>query len=206
MLTPEQLRFYQANGYVVIPSVFSQEEVFALSRITEVLAREAKEFQVTDPTNHIENLRGSHVVLAQTKDGRTAVKRLVWAAAAAPDLLIMGRDQRILQLASQILGSDEADHLINQVHLKEPHDGVSFPWHQDEQNRRMFDPEWQDCGNNGSFVQIITAIDPSTPENGPLLIIPGSHLWGYLKFGAFLKTDELNERFMRERNVTVEAV
>lgn len=204
MLTREQLRFYEENGYVIIPHVFAQAEMelTVLSKTTERLAAEAKKFQVTQPENQFETLRGSQVVLANNKIGQVAIKRIVWAAAAAPDLLALGRDQRILSLASQILDSEEADHLINQVHLKEPHDGVSFPWHQDEQNRRLFDPEWDDCGKNGSFVQIIMAIDHCTEENGPLLVIPGSHKWGYLNFGKFLTTEELDTRFMKDHDTT----
>lgn len=205
MLTLAQMQFYQENGYVVIPAVFSSDEIKTLSDSTEKLALEAKKFHVTNSEQQFEELRGTQVVLAHTKDNQVAIKRLVWAAAADPSLLKIGRDERVLKLAFSILQTDEADHLINQVHLKEPHDGVSFPWHQDEQNRRKFDPDWQDCGENGSFVQIIVAIDPCTTENGPLLVIPGSHHWGYLKFDAFLTNEQLDERFMSVRGLKVES-
>lgn len=139
-------------------------------------------------------------------DQGIAIKRLVWAAAAAPALLQTGRDLRLLNMVAQILDDSEADHLINQIHYKEPHDGVSFPWHQDEQNRRKFDPQWIDCGENGSFVQVITAIDACSLENGPLLVIPGSHKWGYLEFGEFLNTEDLQARFMDLKHLHVSEV
>ncbi len=202
-LTTDQLHFYAENGYVVVPHIFSTTEIGELSGITAMLADEAKSFESKGVDNQFEGLRGSQVVLSVRPDQGIAIKRLVWAGAAAPDLLNRGRDSRLLDLVSQILEDTEADHLINQIHYKEPHDGVSFPWHQDEQNRRKFDPQWQDCGKNGSFVQVITAIDACNKDNGPLLVIPGSHKWGYLEFGEFLNTQDLQTRFMDQKQLKV---
>ena len=103
----------------------------------------------------------------------------------------------------QILDNTEADHIINQVHFKDPGDGVSFPWHQDELNRRFFDSEWEDCGKNGSYVAAITAIDPCTVENGAIFVIPGSHQYGYLNFEKFLSTEELQAHLMNNKQVDV---
>lgn len=203
-LTHEQLDFYMENGYVIIREVFSSSESRDLSLAIEKLVTEVKQFKSQGLEDQFEELRGSQIVLSVRPDAQgIAIKRLVWAAASSPFLLEKGRDLKLLQMVSQILDSTQADHLINQVHFKDPGDGVSFPWHQDEQNRRSFDSEWEDCGNNGSYVVAITAIDQCTVENGPLLVIPGSHKYGYLNFGTFLKTEDLQYLFMDSKKVNV---
>lgn len=206
-LTIEQLGFYSENGYVIIPGLFSKEESASLLITTEMLVEHIKSIEFTGGENRFEDFHGSQVVLSTRPDSHgMAIKRIVWAAAACPSLLETGRDLRLLELISQILETSEADHLINQIHLKDPGDGVCFPWHQDEQNRRKFDPEWSDCGHNGSYVVAITAIDSCHFENGPLFVIPGSHKYGYLNFGAFLSTEALQTRIMHDKHILVSDV
>ena len=193
-LTKVELTSYEENGYLVMPKIFSKSEIDELSTVTASLANKVKQF---------ENLPGSQVVLTVRPNEDIAIKRIVWVAAAEPSLLKTGRDLRLLSIVAEILQDTEADHLINQIHYKEPHDGVSFPWHQDEQNRRLFDINWDDCGENGSFVQVITAIDTCSIHNGPLYVIPGSHKWGYLEFGKSLNTKDLQDGFLAPKGLQV---
>ena len=59
-------------------------------------------------------------------------------------LIELSRQEKIKAIAFKLLESQSADHLINQAHYKIPGDRVAFPWHQDIQNRRNFDPKWED--------------------------------------------------------------
>ena len=195
-LTPEQIAFYELNGYVIVRELFQQEEVNTIKNVASKIADETKQFSTASPGDTFNDLRGTSVVLTTNSKSDQVIKRIVWAAAADPKLLTFGRNKRILTPVSQLLGSEsealaEADHLINQIHYKTPGDEVAFPWHQDEQNRRFFDPEWEDINKKGSFVQTLAAIDNCTEDNGPLYVIPGSHRLGFLKFKGFLQSDEL---------------
>ena len=103
-------------------------------------------------------------------------------------LLAYGKDHRLLGMASQLLGSNEMNQLINQAHFKIPGDNVAFPWHQDSENRGYGKPGWKDVNGRGSFVQQAIAIDDVTEENGPLKFIPGSCKLGHL--GLLSRSEE----------------
>lgn len=60
----------------------------------------------------------------------------------------------------ELLGTNDLEHLICQVHPKLPGDGVSYPAHKDIQFRRQFDPDWQDILGNGSYAICIIPVDP----------------------------------------------
>lgn len=97
-------------------------------------------------------------------------------------------------MAAQVLGSSMVDQLICQAHFKEPGDGVHFPWHQDSRHRRYGTELWSDVNGTGSFVELVTAVDPMTHDNGPLRVIPGSQRHGHLatdsKTESFLPTND----------------
>jgi ectoine hydroxylase-related dioxygenase (phytanoyl-CoA dioxygenase family) len=201
-LTTEQISAFWKEGYVTVPGLFSSDEVQRISMLANEIAADTQQFKAPTTGQTFEKLQGSQIVLS-VNNSVQAINRVVWAAAAKPELLTYGRDNKILAPVSQLLESDSADHLINQLHYKMPGDGVSFPWHQDEQNRRRFDNDWQDINAKGSFVQTLMAIDPCNADNGPLNVIPGSHHWGYLEFGNFLQTDSL-QSLLTSKNISVD--
>ena len=109
------------------------------------------------------------------------IRRVVWCGAAEPVLSNLGRDSRLVAIAAQILGSDTVEQLINQAHFKYPGDGVRFAWHQDSVHRRYGTPDWQDINGRGSFVEIATAVDAMTEDNGPLSFIDGMGAIGHIE-------------------------
>jgi len=194
-LTQEQYAHYQREGYVIVRQLFGTEEVAAM----RTWADQLKETALTLGTHQTGKVmhQGTQFVLKQEQD-QVAIQRIVWAGAACPPLLAYGRDKRITYLVAQILQSDQADHLINQLHYKRPGDCVKFGWHRDIQNRRNFDPNWdeQESHNDtGGFVQVVTAIDAHTVHNGPLRVIPGSHKDRTTQFEPFIEDEELPAAF-----------
>ena len=164
MLADDQIRAFFAQGFLIIRDVFTEEEISQLAAACDRLQEDAQNLR--GKTMH----KGSQFVIGEHGE----IKRVAWAGAAEPYLLQIGRDARITHPVSQLLDSEEADHLINQVHFKLPGDNVSFPWHQDSTHRRYGTDMWTDVNGKGSFVQVALAIDASTEENGPLLFIPGN--------------------------------
>jgi ectoine hydroxylase-related dioxygenase (phytanoyl-CoA dioxygenase family) len=204
-LTPEQLASFSTNGYVIVPALFTADETQRISQLAHEIEQETRQFEVEGDTDVAKNLKGTHVVLTKRSESQNAIKRVVWAAAAKPELLTYGRSPNVLEPVSQLLYSSEADHLINQIHYKNSNDGVEFPWHQDLQNRMFFDKKWQDINLKGSFVQTLAAIDPCTNDNGPLNVLPASHSWGFLEFSNFLKTEDL-QKLLDSKNIIVDVI
>jgi len=162
-LSSGQLRDFYERGYVLLPQLFSAQEVAGIGKAIDSLQEKAH------------GLEGEVM-----KDGSKFVvqngllERVIWAGAAEPSLLEYGHDPKITSIAAQILRSKYAEHLINQVHLKLP-GGEFYGWHQDSTHRGYGNHNhWADVNGTGSYVQIITAIDEATLENGPLLVIPAT--------------------------------
>lgn len=174
-LTSAELEAFHRDGFVVLRGLFSPAEVEEIRDAFERLALEAQRLRA--PGLH----RGSQFVVEPGDPVR--IHRVVWCGAAEPSLLRFGCAPRLLSLATQLLGSPDLEQLINQAHFKLPGDAVGFPWHQDSTHRRYGTPEWTDVDGRGSFVEIATALDPVTADNGPLQFVPGSHRLGHVPVG-----------------------
>jgi ectoine hydroxylase-related dioxygenase (phytanoyl-CoA dioxygenase family) len=173
-LRADQMDAFFDAGFTVQPDVFSADEV---ARMREAFDRlEATARRLGSNAMH----DGSQFVVDTLPGGGIKIHRIVWCGAAEPVLSEFGRDPRLLDMASQLLGSSSMNQLINQAHFKLPGDGVGFPWHQDSTHRRYGMAEWTDLNGRGSYVQTLTALDDIGEDNGPLLFIPHSNARGHL--------------------------
>lgn len=168
ILNPAQVDAFYRKGYLLMQGLFSGDDVLqiqkAIGRLYDAARQEA-------PVEGGRRHNGSKIY--HTRAG--SVERVVWAGGAEPVLLEKGRDRRLTGIIADLFGNPQADHLLNQVHFKNPGDGVSFAFHQDCTHRRFGDPQcWNDVDGRGSYVQTLLAIDPMTEENGPLLVVPGN--------------------------------
>ena len=186
-LTQDQLKHFSEEGYVGIKSLFPQEDVKEISsHLDNVLVgakRRAAEYIAAERAvgrdvpkgfryEYLGDKRSASAYVVPNDDGPLpTIKLISWVGGVNPALLAFGRDPRITTPVGQLLVSEKADHLINQLHPKLPGDGTEFDWHQDIQNRRLFDKNWEDTNKKGSFVQVLTAIDRTPLESGPLVIM-----------------------------------
>jgi ectoine hydroxylase len=184
-LSPSDLRRFFDDGFLIVEGLFSRDEVAAMAEAAERLRAVGREIAATlpeaDPAageRKIE-IRGSQFVFGGS-NGSTRLQRVVWAGGCEPDFLTCSRDIRLTSIVGQLLGSDTAVQLLNQLHAKYPNDGLEFEPHQDSEHRRYGTPEWHDINGRGSYVQTVVAIDDTTPENGPLIFYPGSGRQGHL--------------------------
>jgi len=173
-LSQEQLAAFARDGFLIVPSVFSASQIDKISRATHALAAIA-----LGPPDYRRRFESSFVV-SENSLGEARIERVVGAGATVPFLGEIGRSPQLTDMVSQLLESRQIVQLINQVHYKFPGDEVQFEWHQDSRHRRYGTHEWLDLNGRGSFVETITAIDPMTMDNGPIDVIPGSHLNGHL--------------------------
>ncbi|MBL4850604.1 MAG: phytanoyl-CoA dioxygenase family protein [Planctomycetes bacterium] len=169
-LSEAQISEFFERGYLVAEGLFSAAELEPLRASFGRLLVES-EGLATATGMH----RGARFVFEGP-----VLHRVVWAGALEPELLNMAEDPRLLGPVSQLLGSDQVEHLLNQCHFKMPGDGVAFAWHQDSQNRHYGTPDWTDVNGRGSFVQSILAVDATPAESGPLVVYPYSCRAGHL--------------------------
>ena len=175
-LTPQQIRDFYELGWTVIPRACGPDELAVMRRAFDRLIEIAARLRTT------QNHEGSYFVLGEA-GGEVIIKRVVWAGGCQPDLLAVGADRRLLEPATQLLGSAEVEHLLNQAHFKRPGDGVRFDWHQDIVHRERGPGTWVDVNGRGSYVQTALCVDDMTEENGPLMFVKGSPAWGKVDFG-----------------------
>lgn len=173
-ITPDEREGFERDGYLIRTAVFSQTEVAQLAAAFERLTRRADQIEVTTKVD------GATFVLAPTGVGSAPrVQRVVWCGSAEPELLRPALDPRVLGPALDLLEAGSADQLVNQAHFKLPGDGVAFPLHQDAWNRRFGTALWRDRTPKG-YIQTLLTIDEMRTDNGPLVVIPGSHRHGAL--------------------------
>ncbi len=164
-LRAEDVATFHAHGVVVVRGLFSAAEVDVARAAFQHLWDRAQQLRTT----------GTHddaLFVLQPRATDVVVQRIVWAGGAAPDLLRLGQDARLVEPALQLLGTSSCDHLLNQAHFKMPGDGVAFDWHQDIQHRDKGGDTWRDVTGRGSYVQTILLVDDMNADNGPLQFLP----------------------------------
>lgn len=182
LLSDEQIEAFFEIGFVIVPDVFTPTEIEEMRAGFDRLQKMA--YALSEPRIH----KGSDFAIERKESGQVIIHRISWCGAAEPVLLAYGKDHRLLGMASQLLGSNEMNQLINQAHFKIPGDNVAFPWHQDSEHRGYGKSWWKDVNGRGSFVQQAIAIDDVTEESGPLKFIPGSCKLGHL--GLLSRSEE----------------
>lgn len=155
---------YWERGFVRIRGVFPAREVAELAGyFDEILARAEGLQAITK-----QGLTEFRVVPI---GGKPTLKFAKWAAASHAGLNAFRTSPRLLEPVMRLLGPDLRS-ITNQMHYKNPGDGVSFQMHQDCTFRKP-DAAYRDL--YGGFLQTAIAVDPSTVENGCLQMIPYSH-------------------------------
>jgi ectoine hydroxylase-related dioxygenase (phytanoyl-CoA dioxygenase family) len=160
-LSQQELDFYHDEGYLVIPSVFSSEEIERLANDVDRVCEERKELIHTNNMrvrfkNHVSTSLPVFEVLDPISDLSTIAKQ-------------MTADERIVNRVSSIYG--EAACLFKDKLIYKPPGADGATLHQDWIGWPGF-PE--------SFLTVLVAIDPFTVEGGATKVYPRLHKNGYL--------------------------
>jgi ectoine hydroxylase-related dioxygenase (phytanoyl-CoA dioxygenase family) len=156
-ITPAQIDFFHREGYLVIPTITTPEEVARIREIYDGLfVRQAGREE------------GNQFDLAGAdEEGATAaLPQILMPVKYAPDLAHTLYRANALAISRQLFGPSSAykgEHAI----FKPARYGAETPWHQDE---AYWNPELD--YNEGSFWM---PLQEATPENGCMYFIPGSH-------------------------------
>ena len=161
-LNDKQLQEFDEEGYLFLPSLFSEEEA-------AVLKNEANAVYATDRKE----------VWRET----SGVARTAFAAHTYNEgFRCLGAHPRLIDPVQQLLDGPVYMHQFK-VNAKAAFDGDVWQWHQDYgtwlRDDEMPEPR---------AMNIAVFLDDVTAANGPLLFIPGSHKQGVVEAGHDLKT------------------
>jgi ectoine hydroxylase len=152
-LSGAQLECFERDGFLVLPALFSKDEVAALR------ARLAALFAADDPANIVEKHSG---------EVRTAMGLHLRDAVFAK----LTRHPRLVEPALQILG--EAAYVQQvKVNVKPAFVGEVWQWHYDFATHRA-----EDGVPEPRALNLHVFLDEVTELNGPLYFIPGSQRHG----------------------------
>jgi ectoine hydroxylase len=158
MLTYEQTQAFDRDGYVLVPDVFTPQEIGIL------LAHVTQEGRVT-----------KHQFDMPDAAGRSS-KLALWSDVSDDVFGAVTTSPRVVNNVRMLLRED-LYHWHSKVMLKEARVGGAWEWHQDY-------GYWY--GDNCLYPRLIScmiALDPATKANGCLKVIPGSHLLGRFDHG-----------------------
>jgi len=156
MLTQAQKDEYDRVGAIVVPDVLSPAEVAELRAVTDGFVERARAITTHDA---IYDLEDSHSP-AQPRVRRIKAPHLHHAAYAA-----LVRHPKIVAVLQDLWGPDIRFDTAK-LNLKSAGFGAAVEWHQDW----AFYPH-----TNDDLAAVGVMMDDMELENGPLLIIPGSH-------------------------------
>jgi phytanoyl-CoA hydroxylase len=156
MLTQAQKDEYERVGAIVVPDVLSPAEVAELRAVTDGFVERARAITTHDA---IYDLEDSHSP-EQPRVRRIKAPHLHHAAYAA-----LVRHPKIVAVLQDLWGPDIRFDTAK-LNLKSAGFGAAVEWHQDW----AFYPH-----TNDDLAAVGVMMDDMELENGPLLIIPGSH-------------------------------
>lgn len=153
-LSAGHLEKYERQGFLTFDHLFSERELRAyqdeLSRLSNDPNVRALDETVTEPdSGEVRSIFDIHRLSA-------IIGRLC-------------RDERIVSIAQQLLGSDVYFHQTR-INYKPGFRGTGFYWHSDFETWHV-----EDGMPNMRAVSCSVSLSPNTEYNGPLMVIPGSH-------------------------------
>src|SRR3989442_4471732 len=168
-LTPQQVVFFQENGYLILEKLFEEEELEALRRRAEWIAS-------GDATHVREQYRQVEPLVAQgelaAEEYVLSLRKLSHMAWYDDQMLAHARDPRLTDRVAALLGPDLKLYQ-DQLFMKPPRVGSRQKYHQDQPLGFHIDPP-------ELMVTCWLALDDATRENGCLRVLPGTHKSGAL--------------------------
>jgi phytanoyl-CoA hydroxylase len=155
MLTEAQRQAYERDGFIVVPDVFSPEEIAELRRVTDDFVRESARVAANDAVYDLED---SHT------PQEPRVRRLKAPHAIHPTYFRASRNAKVVEILTDLWGTVRFD--TGKLNMKSAGYGAPIEWHQDW----AFYPH-----TNEDLAAVGIMIDDVDEENGPMMVVPGSH-------------------------------
>ena len=186
-LSQQQIDFFNEHGYLVVENAVDAESLENLKR---------------DFNNWVEESRNHSEAYGEAIDGRPRFDVETGHSAEVPALRRVNApvevsdayykamtDSRMTQMVADLIGPNVKAH-HTKINSKLPGGKTAVKWHQDF----PFTPH-----SNDDLITALLMVDEVTDENGPLEVLPGSHvgeihsLWHDGKFTGAVKEDVASE-------------
>ncbi|MCH7728794.1 MAG: phytanoyl-CoA dioxygenase family protein [Planctomycetes bacterium] len=157
MLTTEQIEMYRTQGYLVIEDALSPDSLSELRDVTDRIVASASGL-----TAHTEvlDLEPSHT------PSQPRVRRIKKPHLVDSFYRELAADSQITHRLRSLIGANIRLRSGGKVNMKSPGYGAPVEWHQDW----AFYPH-----TNDDVLAVGLMLDDASEENGPLLVLPGSH-------------------------------
>ncbi len=156
MLTSAQQAFYAENGYLMIENAVTQAELDRLRAITDALIDASRDVRDSDD---VYDLDTGHSASAPR------LTRIKIPHRQDPFYWELLRNSQITEVLTDLLGPDTTI-LTSKLNTKAPGGGAAVEWHQDW----AFYPH-----TNDTLLAFGLMLEDVGEDNGPLMVIPGSH-------------------------------
>ena len=157
-LSGDQINFYWGQGYLTVPDAL---DLGTVERLSSIVAQWTIDASGVSESDVFFDLEDSH----QASDPR--VRRFKRPVRNHPEFNALARSDAVLDLISPLIGDAiRISPTDNKINIKAPEYGAAVEWHQD----RAFYPY-----TNDDLLAIGIALDDCAEENGPPMVIPGSH-------------------------------
>jgi phytanoyl-CoA hydroxylase len=156
MLSRSDIERYDRDGFIVVPGVLSDEEVAGLRRATDELIERSRS---VERHNEIYDLEPGH------SGAEPRVRRIKTPDKWDPRFAAVVRHPRIVSCLQALWGLNIRFDTAK-LNMKAAGFGAPVEWHQDW----AFYPH-----TNDDLAAVGVMIDDMLEENGPLMVIPGSH-------------------------------
>ncbi|MEL6765633.1 MAG: phytanoyl-CoA dioxygenase family protein [Pseudomonadota bacterium] len=155
-LSPEQKAFYAENGYLMVENAVTPDELSRLQAITAGLIEESRNVTESDERFDLE---------AGHSAASPRLSRIKLPHKQDPFFWDIIKNSGVTEVLNDLLGPNTT-LLTAKLNTKAPGGGAAVEWHQDW----AFYPH-----TNDSLLAFGVMLEDVTPENGPLMVIPGSH-------------------------------
>jgi ectoine hydroxylase-related dioxygenase (phytanoyl-CoA dioxygenase family) len=161
VLSPEEIKAYHKDGYVIKRNFFSGDEISKLYTIA------IQDDSISKNSLDLNDQSGKKTKLA------------LWFTPGNDTFGYLTRSARIINGAAQLLDSDApVCHFHSKLMQKEPRVGGAWEWHQDYgywyKNQFMYPDQ---------LISVMVALTEANQQNGCLQVIKGSHKLGRVNHG-----------------------
>ena len=155
MLSETQLATYRNDGVIVIPAVFSSDEIAELRAVTDDFVRASTRVVANDEVFDLEDTHSP---------SEPRVRRIKAPHAHHEAYFRASRHPAVVAILEELWGSVRFD--TGKLNMKSAGYGSPIEWHQDW----AFYPH-----TNDDLAAVGIMLDDFTMRNGPMMVIPGSH-------------------------------